>query len=132
MLKEFREFAMRGNVLDMAIGVIIGAAFGKIVTSFVADVITPPLWRVLSKVDFKQLKIALGEGVSLNYGAFINAVIDFVLIALATFVLVKAVNRLRRQAPPAPADTKECPFCISAVPIKATRCAHCTSELTRA
>ena len=144
MLKEFKEFAMRGNVLDMAVGIIIGAAFGKIVTSFVGDVLMPPLGLILGKVDFANLFINLSGksyasvaeakaagAATLNVGVFINTVIDFVLVAFAIFLLVKQVNRLKRQPEAAP-TTKECLFCFSTIPLKATRCPHCTSELKAA
>ncbi len=144
MLKEFREFAMRGNVLDLAIGIIIGGAFGKIVSSFVSDVLTPPLGLLMGRLDFGNLFISLnGEAYSslqaakaagaptINYGLFINTVIDFLLVTLAVFILVKQINRLKRQEQPAPAEatTRDCPFCLSAVPLKAVKCGHCTSEL---
>lgn len=144
MLKEFKEFAMRGNVLDMAIGIIIGAAFGKIVSSFVADILMPPIGLLLGGVDFSNIFIVLSGGdyasleeakaagaATWNIGLFINTVIDFVIVAFAIFLLVKAVNRLRRKEavpPPAPSE-KACPFCITTIPIKATRCPHCTSQL---
>jgi large conductance mechanosensitive channel len=147
MLKEFKEFAMRGNVLDMAVGIIIGAAFGKIVSSFVSDVLMPPMGLILGKVDFSSLFISLSGksyaslaeakaagAATLNLGLFINTVIDFVLVAFAIFVLVKQVNRLKRQpeaVAPVP-TTKECVYCLSTVAIKATRCPHCTSELKAA
>jgi large conductance mechanosensitive channel len=147
MLKEFKEFAMRGNVVDMAVGIIIGAAFGKIVTSFVGDILMPPLGLLLGKMDFTNLFINLSGksyaslaeakaagAATLNFGVFINTVIDFILVAFAIFLLVKQVNRLRSQpeaAQAAPA-TKECLFCFSAIPVKATRCPHCTSELKAA
>jgi large conductance mechanosensitive channel len=146
MLKEFKEFAMRGNVVDMAVGIIIGAAFGKIVTSFVSDILMPPLGLILGKVDFSNLFINLtgksyatlaeakaAGAATLNVGLFINTVIDFILVAFAIFLLVKQVNRLNRQ-PEAPAGTmtKECLFCLSTIPVKATRCPHCTSELKTA
>jgi large conductance mechanosensitive channel len=143
MLKEFKEFAMRGNVLDLAIGVIIGAAFGKIVSSFVADVLMPPIGKLMGGVDFSNLFVVLGSGhfdtlkaakdagaATLNYGLFINAVIDFLIVAFAVFLVVKAVNRtMPKPAPAAAPATKECPHCLSAVPAKATRCAFCTSSL---
>jgi large conductance mechanosensitive channel len=146
MLKEFKEFAMRGNVLDMAVGIIMGAAFGKIVTSFVGDVLMPPMGLVLGRVDFSNLFINLSGksyaslaeakaagAATLNVGLFINTVIDFVLVAFAIFLLVKQVNRLRRQPEvPAVPTTKECLYCLSSIPIKATRCPHCTSELKAA
>jgi len=147
MLKEFKEFAMKGNVLDMAVGIIIGAAFGKIVTSFVGDVLMPPLGLLLGKVDFTNLFINLSGksyatlaeakaagAATLNIGVFINTIIDFIFVAFAVFLLVKQVNRLRRQPEAAPAapTTKECLFCLSTIPLKATRCPHCTSELKAA
>jgi len=145
MFKEFKEFAMKGNVLDMAVGIIIGAAFGKIVSSFVADVLMPPLGLLMGGVDFANKFLTLKGGafetldaaqkagsVTMNYGLFINTVIDFLIIAFAIFLLVKQVNRLKRQPAAAPPSTKDCPYCLSAVPIKATRCAHCTSELKAA
>jgi len=146
MLKEFKEFAMRGNVLDMAIGIIMGAAFGKIMTSFVGDVLMPPLGLILGKVDFSNLFINLSGksyaslaeakaagAATLNVGLFINTVIDFILVAFAIFLLVKQVNRLKRQPEVlAVPTTRECVYCLSAIPIKATRCPHCTSELKAA
>jgi large conductance mechanosensitive channel len=144
MLKEFKEFAMRGNVLDMAVGIIIGAAFGKIVAVFVSDVLMPPIGLLLGRVDFSNLFINIsGKPVStiaeakaagaatINYGLFLNSVIDFLIVAFAIFLLIKQVNRLKRQPEPAPAvpTTKDCPYCLSSVAIKATRCPHCTSEL---
>ena len=145
MLKEFKEFAMRGNVLDMAIGIIIGAAFGKIVTSFVSDILTPPIGKLTGNMDFSNLFIALSTesyqtieaakeaGVAtINYGMFINTVIDFTIVAFAIFLLVKQVNRLKKAPVPAePTDPteKECQFCASQIPIKATRCPRCTSQL---
>ncbi len=147
MLKEFKEFAMRGNVLDMAVGIIMGAAFGKIVTSFVGDVLMPPFGLILGKVDFSNLFISLSGksyatvaeakaagAATLNIGVFFNTVIDFVLVAFAIFLLVKQVNRLKRQpeAVKAAPATKECVYCLSPVAIRATRCPHCTSELRAA
>ncbi|HKB14467.1 MAG TPA: large-conductance mechanosensitive channel protein MscL [Planctomycetota bacterium] len=140
MLKEFREFAMRGNVLDMAIGIIIGGAFGKIVTSAVNDVLMPPLGLLLGNVDFSYLVVNLAVGGAdpekapkLKVGVFINTVLDFVLVAFAVFLLVKQVNRLRKPAPaPAAPTTRDCPFCLSAIPLKATRCAHCASDVKAA
>jgi large conductance mechanosensitive channel len=144
MLKEFKEFAMRGNVLDMAVGIIIGAAFGKIITSLVGDVLMPPIGLLLGKIDFSKLFINLSGqyyasladakaagAATINYGTFINTVIDFVIVAFAIFLLIRQVNKLKRQPEPVPAvtTTKECPFCLSVIPIKATRCPHCTSEL---
>jgi large conductance mechanosensitive channel len=146
MLKEFREFAMRGNVVDMAVGIIIGAAFGTIVNSLVSDIIMPPIGLLLGNVDFSNLFIVLKGGsiagpyaaladakaagaVTINYGAFINTVITFLIVAFAVFLLVKGVNRLKRQEEAPPPSTKDCPHCLSTIPIKATRCAFCTSEL---
>jgi large conductance mechanosensitive channel len=144
MFKEFKEFAMRGNVIDMAIGIIIGAAFGKIVTSLVNDILMPPIGLLLGKVDFSNLFINLtgkpystladakAAGVAtISYGIFINTVIDFIIVAFVIFLLIRQVNRLKRQPeiPPAVPTTKECPYRISHIPIKATRCPHCTTEL---
>jgi large conductance mechanosensitive channel len=149
MLKEFKEFAMRGNVMDMAVGIIIGAAFGKIVTSLVTDIIMPPIGLVLGHVDFSSLFLNIsgthydtladakkaGAAV-VTYGAFINTVIDFLIVAFVVFLLVKQMNRLMKTepapAPEAPA-TKECPYCVSGgIALKATRCPHCTAELKAA
>lgn len=143
ILKEFKAFAMRGNVLDLAVGIIIGAAFGKIITSLVNDVIMPPIGLLLGKVDFSNLFVNLSgtpygsraeaqaAGVpTIGYGAFINTIIDFVVVAFAIFMLIRVINKVTQPKPvAAPAKTKECAFCISAVPIKATRCPFCTSEL---
>ena len=144
MFKEFKEFAMRGNVLDLAVGVIIGAAFGKIVTSFVNDVLMPPIGLLVGKVDFSNLFIDLSGlhhasiaeakaagAATLNYGLFINNIIDFLLVAFAVFLLVRQVNRFN-QKPVALAEvnTKECPFCLSTIPLKASRCPQCTSQVT--
>jgi large conductance mechanosensitive channel len=144
MWKEFREFALKGNAVDLAIGVIIGVAFGGIVTSLVNDIMMPPIGKALGGVDFSNLFFALGGGpfpslkaaqdagaATINYGLFINAVINFTIIAFALFMVVKAMNRMKREAPaPAPAPTeKECPQCASSIPIKAKRCPHCTSNL---
>src|SRR5512135_2970252 len=142
MLKEFKVFIMRGNVVDLAVGIIIGGAFGKIVTSLVNDVLMPPLGKLMGNVDFGGLFINLSGtaypslaaakaagAATINYGLFINTVIDFIIVAAAIFILIKQVNRLRTPAAVAPPSTKECPYCLSAVPIKATRCAHCTSDL---
>jgi large conductance mechanosensitive channel len=141
MLKEFKEFAMRGNVLDMAIGIIIGAAFGKIITSLVGDVLMPPIGLLLGKLDFSNLFINLSgqsfasltdakaAGVAtINYGVFFNTIIDFVIVAFVIFLLIRQVNKFKRQPEVVP-TTKECPYCLSVIPIKATRCPHCTSEL---
>ena len=137
MLKEFKDFAMRGNVLDMAIGIVIGASFGKIVTSMVNDVVMPPLGMLMGKVDFSNLKIVLQDAVdktpavSINYGAFINTLIDFLIIAFCIFLVIKQVNRFTKkpEAPAAP-TTKACTYCQTDIPIKATRCPHCTSQLS--
>jgi len=142
MLKEFREFVMRGNVVDMAVGIVIGAAFGKIVTSFVSDVLMPPIGLLMGKVDFSNLFIDLsGTGfatlaeakkagaATINYGLFFNTILDFIIIAFAVFLLIRQINRMKREPAPAAPDTKECPFCLSSVPLKAVRCPHCTSEL---
>jgi len=142
MLKEFKEFAMRGNVLDMAVGIIVGAAFGKIITSLVSDVLMPPIGLLLGKVDFSTLFLnisgksyatlaeAKAAGVAtINYGLFLNTVIDFLIVAFVIFLLVRQINRWNKPAPaPVPA-TKDCPYCYSAVPVKATRCPNCTSEI---
>ncbi len=139
MLKEFKEFAMKGNVLDLAIGIIIGGAFGKIVTSFVSDILMPPLGLMVGKVDFSSLYINL-SGTSypslaeakkagaptINYGVFLNATIDFILVAFAVFLLVKAINKMRSQVP---ATTKSCPECASSIALAAKRCPQCTSQL---
>ncbi|MHB9099494.1 MAG: large conductance mechanosensitive channel protein MscL [Syntrophales bacterium] len=144
MIKEFKEFVMKGNVLDMAVGIIIGAAFGSVVASFVNDVLMPPIGLLLGKVDFSNLFINLSGkafetlaeakkagAATLNYGLFLNTVINFLIVGFAVFLLVKQVNRLKRNEPiPAP-TTRECRFCYTAIPIKATRCPHCTSELTK-
>jgi len=145
MFKEFKEFVSKSNVIDLAVGVIIGAAFGKIVASLVGDVVMPVAGLLLSKVDFANLYINLSGGTyaslveakkagaaTLNYGLFINTMIDFLIIALVIFMMVKWVNKIRRPAPaPAAPTTKECPFCFSAIPIKAFRCPACTSELKK-
>jgi large conductance mechanosensitive channel len=145
MLKEFKEFAMRGNVLDMAIGIIIGAAFGKIISSLVADVLMPPIGRLMGNLDFSNLFFALNGQVydslkaakdagapTINYGLFLNTVIDFVIVAFVIFMLVKQMNRLKKEAPAAAPSTKECPYCLSQIPVKATRCLACTSEVKAA
>ena len=142
MWKEFKEFAMRGNVLDMAIGIIIGAAFGKIVSSFVNDVLMPPIGLLLGKVDFSNLFITLsGQSFStleeakkagaatIKYGLFINTIIDFIIVSFVIFLMIRQINRFKRQSEPAPPITKECPYCRSMIAIKATRCPHCTSQL---
>ncbi len=149
MFKEFKEFAMRGNVIDMAIGIIIGGAFGPIVGSMVSDIIMPPIGLALGNVDFSNLFLLVKAGskaaapyasladakaagaVTINYGVFINSVISFVIVAFCVFLLVKTMNRLRREeeVPPAAPTTKDCPFCCTSIAIQATRCPHCTSEL---
>lgn len=141
MLKEFREFLMRGNVLDLAVGIIIGGTFGKIVTSFVSDILMPPIGLLLGKVDFSNLYINLSDknypslaaakeagAATINYGIFLNTLIDFFIVASAVFVLVSQANRLRRKPEAAPA-IKECPYCISKIPVKAVRCPQCTATL---
>lgn len=148
MLKDFKEFAMRGNVVDMAVGIIIGGAFGTIVKSLVADVIMPPIGLLLGGVDFSDLFFTLKEGtaagpyatlataqeagaVTINYGLFINSLISFLIVAFAVYLLIKSINRLQREAP-APEEevtTKECPYCVTAIPIRAMRCPNCTSTL---
>jgi len=143
MLKEFREFAMRGNVIDLAVGVIIGAAFGKIVSSLVSDIIMPPIGLLLGGIDFSDIFINLSGGhydtlaaakaagaATLNVGVFVNAVIDFLIVAFAIFIVVRQVNRLTKEPPKESlVTTKDCPYCWSTIPLKATRCPDCTSEL---
>jgi large conductance mechanosensitive channel len=148
MLREFREFAIKGNVVDMAVGIIIGAAFGAIVKSLVDDVIMPPLGLLLGRVDFSNMFVVLKPGappppyptpavaheagaITLNYGMFVNSILTFLIVAFAVFLMIKQVNRLRRQEPVAPAapTDKTCQFCQMTVPVKATRCPHCTSQL---
>ena len=148
MFKEFKEFAMRGNVVDMAVGIIIGAAFGTIVKSLVDDIIMPPIGLLLGHVDFSNLFLVLKQGtlagpfatvaeahkagaVTINYGIFINTVISFLIVAFAVFLLIRGLNKLKREeeAPPEEPTTKECPKCLSTISINATRCAFCTSEL---
>ena len=145
MFKEFREFIMRGNVMDMAVGIIIGAAFGSIVKSLVDDVLMPVIGLLMGNVDFSNFFVVLKAGkvagpyatlaeakaataVTMNYGLFINSIVTFLIVAFAVFLLIKQINSLKRDVPAAP-TTKECPFCLSAVPLKATRCPQCTSEL---
>ena len=154
MLKDFKEFIMRGNMVDMAVGIIIGAAFGTIVSSLVKDVIMPPISLALGRVDFSNLFALLKEGdkapspyyslseaqaagaVTLNYGAFIDTVITFLIVAFAVFLLIRAINNMRRRAEAqkvaAAPTTKDCPFCVSKIPIKANRCPNCTSTLPAA
>jgi len=151
MFKEFKEFAVKGNVVDMAVGIIIGAAFGTIVKSLVADVIMPPIGLLLGGVDFANLFVVLKQGaevagpyaaladaqaagaVTINYGVFINTIISFLIVAFAVFLIIRNINKLKREEAPAPAPaptTKDCPHCFSSIPIKATRCPHCTSQLS--
>ena len=151
MLKEFKEFAMRGNVVDMAVGIIIGAAFGTIIAALVAEVLMPPIGLLLGNVDFSNLFVVLKEGkvagpyatvaaakgagaVTLNYGLFVNTVVNFLIVAFAIFFLIRGMNSLKKkeEAPAAVPTTRECPHCLSTIPIKATRCGHCTSELRAA
>ncbi len=134
---EFKKFAMRGNVIDMAVGIIIGGAFGTIVDSMVNDVIMPPIGLLLGSVDFSDLKIMLSDDVAIKYGAFINSLISFLIVAFAVFILIKAVNKVQSAmdkkdaaAEAAAPTTKQCPYCKSTIDIAATRCPHCTSELT--
>ena len=147
MLKDFREFVMRGNVVDMAVGIVIGAAFGSIVKSFVSDLLMPPLGLLLGKTDFTNLFLVLKSGntagpyislaeaqnagaVTVNYGLFLNSVVSFLIIAVAVFFLIRAINRLRRkEEAPAEPETKACAYCFSVIPVKALRCPHCTSVL---
>ena len=143
MLKEFKEFAMKGNVIDMAIGLIIGAAFGKIVTSLVSDVIMPPIGLILGKVDFNSLFVNLSGthyptlaaakaagAATINYGIFINTLIDFLIIAFVIFLIVRQVNRwTKKPGPPPEVTTKDCPYCLSKIPVKAAKCAFCTSPV---
>lgn len=143
VFKEFKEFAMRGNVLDMAVGIVLGAAFGKIVTSFVEDILMPPLGLLIGKMDFSNLFVTLSGGTfrtlaeakaaaapTINYGVFVNHALNFIIVAFAIFLLVKQVNRLKREQAPVPAPAaRECPHCLSSVALKATRCPFCTSSL---
>ncbi len=146
MIKEFKEFIMRGNVVDMAVGIIIGAAFGTIIKSLVEDIIMPPVGLFLGNIDFTNLFAVLKIGkipgpyetlaaakaagaVTVNYGFFINTVISFLIVAFSVFMLVKRVNKMRREPAPVQPDTRECPYCLSVIPLKATKCAHCTSEI---
>jgi large conductance mechanosensitive channel len=142
MLKEFKTFAMRGNVMDMAVGIIIGGAFGKIVSSLVSDVIMPPIGLLTGQVDFSSLFVNLsstpyatlaaakGAGApTINYGIWLTTVIDFVLVAFAVFLLVRTMNRLKKPDAPAAVTTKDCPLCLSTIPLKASRCAHCTADV---
>jgi large conductance mechanosensitive channel len=145
MLKEFKEFAMRGNVMDMAVGIIIGAAFGKIISSAVNDILMPPIGLLLGNVDFSNLFVSLSGqhfeslakakeagAATINYGLFLNTILDFVIVAFVIFLLIRQMNRLKKEAPPALPNTKDCPYCMSSIPIKATRCLYCTSEVKAA
>jgi large conductance mechanosensitive channel len=151
MLEEFKKFAMKGNMVDMAVGIVIGAAFGAIVKSLVSDILMPPIGILMGNVNFSDLFVVLKEGttpgpfatlaaakdagaVTLNYGLLINTIVNFLIVAFAIFFVVRGINRLKAQeeAPPAEPTTKECPLCLSTVPIKATRCGHCTSDLKAA
>jgi len=142
MFKEFKEFAMRGNVVDMAVGIILGAAFGKIVSSLVSDVIMPPIGLITGKVDFSNLFLNLSStsyetlaeaqkagAPTINYGIWLMNVIDFALVAFAVFILVRAMNRMKREEPAAAPTSRDCPYCLSSIPIKASRCAHCTADV---
>ncbi|MEJ5310003.1 MAG: large conductance mechanosensitive channel protein MscL [Anaerolineae bacterium] len=142
MFQEFKKFIMRGNVFDLAVGIIIGGAFGKIVTSFVNDILMPPIGALLGKVDFSNLFISLtGEkyaslaaaqeagAATINYGIFLNTILDFVIVALVIFLLVRQVNKLKKEEPAAAPTTKVCPYCKTDIPLAATRCPHCTSQL---
>ena len=142
ILKEFREFAMRGNVVDMAIGIIIGTAFGKIITSLVNDILMPPIGVLLGKVDFTNLFFNLSSqhyqrmtdakaagAATINYGLFLNTVIDFIIVAFVIFLLIRQINRLKKREDPNTPATRECPYCLSVIPVKAVRCGFCTSEL---
>ena len=148
MMKEFKEFAMRGNVVDMAVGIIIGAAFGTIIGTLVSDVLMPPIGLILGNVDFSNLFLVLKEGktagpyatvaaakaagaVTLNYGLFVNTIVNFLIVAFAIFFLIRGMNALKKKEAAQP-TTKECPHCLSTIPVKATRCGHCTSELRAA
>lgn len=147
MFQEFKKFVMRGNVIDMAVGIVIGTAFGAIIKSFVADVIMPPIGLLLGNVDFNNLFVVIKQGaetpgpyatladaqaagaVTLNWGVFVNTIIAFLLIALAIFIVIRQINRLKREPPPAEPTEKDCPYCLTKIPIKATRCPNCTSQL---
>jgi len=142
MLKEFKEFAMRGNVVDMAVGIIIGAAFGRIISSLVADIIMPPIGLILGRVDFSGLFLNLSGksydtlaaakaagAATINYGIFLSTVVDFLIVAFVIFLVVRQINRWSKPAPPAPQTTKDCPYCFLAIPLQATRCPNCTSPM---
>jgi large conductance mechanosensitive channel len=128
MLKQFKDFVMRGNVLDLAIGVIIGGAFGKIIASLVSDMLMPIIGLMMGGVDFSGLSITVGAAV-IKWGAFVQTILDFLIVAFVIFIIVKAANKMKKAPPPADPTTKECPRCFSVIPIKATRCPQCTSEL---
>jgi large conductance mechanosensitive channel len=145
MFKEFKEFAMKGSMVDLAVGIVIGAAFGKIITSLVSDVIMPPIGLLLGKVDFSSLFIDLsGKGyatlaeakaagaATINYGIFLNTVIDFIIVAFVIFLIIKQINRMKREEAPAAPVTKECPYCFTSIPVQATRCPNCTAEIKAA
>jgi len=142
MLKEFKEFAMKGPVIDLAVGVIIGAAFGKIISSLVDDIIMPPIGRLLGNVDFANLFVNLSDkeypsvaaakaagAATMNYGIFFNTILNFLIIALVIFLIIRQINAMKKPAPAAAPSTKDCPHCLSAIPLKATKCAHCASEI---
>lgn len=142
MFKEFKEFAVKGNVIDLAVGVIIGGAFGKIVSSLVDDVIMPPIGKMMGGLDFKSLFVNLSDipyetiadakkagAPTINYGIFVNTVIDFIILAFVIFIMVRQINKMKKEEAPAPVTTKACPFCLSDIPLKAKRCPHCTSAI---
>ena len=142
MFKEFKKFAMKGNVIDLAVGVIIGGAFGKVVTSLVNDIIMPPIGMLLGRINFSDLFINLSGtqyeslveakskgAATINYGLFMNNIIDFLIVAFSIFIVIKQLDRFKKKEAPAPETTKECKYCYSSIPVKATRCPHCTSEL---
>ena len=142
MFKEFKEFIARGNVIDLAVGIIIGAAFGKIITSLVNDIVMPPIGLLLGGVDFQNLFINLSDrnfdkladakaaaAPTINYGVFINTILEFLIVAFVVFLVVKSINRMHRQPEELPPTVKACPFCISSIPVQATRCPSCTSQL---
>lgn len=128
MLKEFREFAMRGNVMDLAIAVIIGGAFGKIITSLVNDVLMPLIGLLLGGINFSEQAIVVGDAV-LKWGAFVQSIIDFIIVAFVVFMLVRTLNRFKKPEPVAAPTTKDCPYCFTSIPLNAVRCPNCTSQL---
>jgi large conductance mechanosensitive channel len=144
LIQEFKEFAMKGNAIDLAIGVVIGAAFGKIVSSLVSDIMMPPIGLLMGGIDFSAKKLTLKDAVldatgktvtpatTINYGVFINNVIDFLIVAVAIFIVIKLMNTARKTPPPPPPSTKECPLCASVIPLKAKKCPNCTSDLAMA